>query len=150
MASNDPTSAPVLVLGLGRFGFAVAKSLVRLGHDVLGVDEDANLVQRYASEFTHVVAADTTDTEALQQIGAEQFDVAVVGKPDEVRGEAVAAYVVLAPGTAPADGLAVEPQQLVRNQYSAHAYPRVVHFVEELPKTPSGKVQRYLLRQRQD
>jgi len=79
LASNDPTSAPVLVLGLGRFGFAVAKSLVRLGHDVLGVDEDANLVQRYASEFTHVVAADTTDTEALQQIGAEQFDRAVVG-----------------------------------------------------------------------
>lgn len=79
MANNDPTTAPVLVLGLGRFGFAVAKSLVRLGHDVLGVDEDVNLVQRYASEFTHVVAADTTDTEALQQVGAEQFDRAVVG-----------------------------------------------------------------------
>lgn len=80
MARNDtPQTAPVLVVGLGRFGFAVAKSLVRLGHDVLGVDEDIHIVQKFASEFTHVVAADTTDTEALQQIGADQFDRAVVG-----------------------------------------------------------------------
>lgn len=80
MARNETSqSAPVLVVGLGRFGFAVAKSLVRLGHDVLGVDEDVALVQRYASEFTHVVAADTTDTEALRQVGVEQFDRAVVG-----------------------------------------------------------------------
>lgn len=79
MASHDPLTAPVLVVGLGRFGAAVARSLIRLGHDVLGVDEDAQLVQRYASEFTHVLAADTTDTEALQQIGADQFDRAVVG-----------------------------------------------------------------------
>lgn len=79
MANNDPLTAPVLVVGLGRFGSAVARSLVRLGHDVLGVDEDAALVQRFASEFMHVVSADTTDTEALRQIGAEQFDRAVVG-----------------------------------------------------------------------
>jgi trk system potassium uptake protein TrkA len=79
LANNDPLTAPVLVVGLGRFGSAVARSLIRLGHDVLGVDEDPQLVQRFASEFTHVVSADTTDTEALRQIGAEQFDRAVVG-----------------------------------------------------------------------
>jgi trk system potassium uptake protein TrkA len=72
-------NAPVIVLGLGRFGSAVARSLVHLGHEVLAVDERAEIVQRYANDFTHVVAADTTDTEALRQIGAEQFDVAVVG-----------------------------------------------------------------------
>jgi trk system potassium uptake protein TrkA len=72
-------NAPVIVLGLGRFGTAVARSLVHLGHDVLAVDERPEIVQRYASDFTHVVAADTTDTEALRQIGAEQFEVAVVG-----------------------------------------------------------------------
>jgi len=76
---EDPSTAPVLVVGLGRFGSAVARSLLRLGHDVLGVDEDVALVQRFAGEFTHVVSADTTDTEALRQIGAEQFDRAVVG-----------------------------------------------------------------------
>jgi trk system potassium uptake protein TrkA len=75
----ESLTAPVLVVGLGRFGTSVAKSLVRLGHDVLAVDERADIVQRYANDFTHVVAADTTDTEALRQIGADQFNRAVVG-----------------------------------------------------------------------
>ena len=80
MAKHEkPNHAPVLVVGLGRFGSSVAQSLVRLGHEVLAVDEDIALVQRYASEFTHVLAADTTDTEALRQIGADQFSHAVVG-----------------------------------------------------------------------
>jgi trk system potassium uptake protein TrkA len=69
----------VLVIGLGRFGFAVARSLTAMGHEVLAVDERADIVQRHASDFTHVVSANATDTEALRQIGAEQFDVAVVG-----------------------------------------------------------------------
>ena len=76
---DTPPNAPVIVLGLGRFGLATARSLVQLGHDVLAVDERTEIVQRHASDFTHVVAADTTDTEALRQIGAEQFDVAVCG-----------------------------------------------------------------------
>jgi acetyl-CoA synthetase len=73
-------------------------------------------------------------------------DVAVVGAPDEVRGEVVAAYVVLEPGAEPGPDFEAELQQLVRTKYSAHAYPRQVHVVDALPKTPSGKVQRYLLR----
>lgn len=76
-------------------------------------------------------------------------DVAVVGRPDPegIRGEVVEAFVVLADGIAASDDLRVEMQRLVRNEYSKHAYPRAVHFVDELPKTPSGKVQRYLLRE---
>ncbi|WP_243697165.1 potassium channel family protein [Aeromicrobium phragmitis] len=80
MGKNDsPLTAPVLVVGLGRFGSSVSRSLERLGHEVLAVDERPDIVQKYASDFTHVVAADTTDTEALRQIGADQFDRAVVG-----------------------------------------------------------------------
>jgi trk/ktr system potassium uptake protein len=79
LARSGSNQSPVLVIGLGRFGSAVATSLVQLGHDVLAVDERPEIVQRYASDFTHIVAADTTDTEALRQIGAEQFDRAVVG-----------------------------------------------------------------------
>ncbi|RLV56600.1 TrkA family potassium uptake protein [Aeromicrobium phragmitis] len=67
------------MVGLGRFGSSVSRSLERLGHEVLAVDERPDIVQKYASDFTHVVAADTTDTEALRQIGADQFDRAVVG-----------------------------------------------------------------------
>ena len=77
--SADSPTAPVLVIGLGRFGSSVAKSLVRLGHDVLAVDERPEIAQKFAGDFTHVVSADTTDTEALRQIGAEQFHRAVVG-----------------------------------------------------------------------
>ncbi len=77
--SDNPLTTPVLVVGIGRFGASVARSLERLGHEVLAVDERADLVQKFASDFTHVVAADTTDTEALRQIGAEQFSRAVVG-----------------------------------------------------------------------
>jgi acetyl-CoA synthetase len=75
-------------------------------------------------------------------------DVAVVGKPDPegIRGEIVEAFVVTSASADAHDALARELQALVRDTYSRHAYPRAVHFVEALPKTPSGKVQRFLLR----
>lgn len=68
----------VVVIGLGRFGSAVATSLVRLGHEVLAVDEDPVLVQRHASEITHVVQLDGSDIEALRSIGVGDFRRAVV------------------------------------------------------------------------
>jgi len=79
LAKSGGNHAPVIVIGLGRFGTAVARSLVQLGHDVLAVDERPEIVQKFSSDFTHVVSADATDTEALRQIGADQFDRAVVG-----------------------------------------------------------------------
>jgi acetyl-CoA synthetase len=71
---------------------------------------------------------------------------AVIGVPDELRGEVVEAYVVLKPGVEPSDELAAELQQRVKTKLAAHLYPRTVHFVDELPKTPSGKIQRFELR----
>ncbi|MGW4632759.1 AMP-binding protein [Nocardia sp. NPDC004415] len=73
-------------------------------------------------------------------------EAAVVGRPDELRGEVVEAFVVPRPGVAGTPELAAELQQLVKDEFAAHAYPRRVHFVDSLPKTPSGKVQRFLLR----
>jgi acetyl-CoA synthetase len=73
-------------------------------------------------------------------------EAAVVGKPDAQRGHIVKAFVVLRPGYAAGDDLATELGQFVKTRLAAHAYPREVAFVESLPKTPSGKVQRYLLR----
>ncbi|HYO31469.1 MAG TPA: TrkA family potassium uptake protein [Nocardioidaceae bacterium] len=66
------------VIGLGRFGTAVAEALIRLGHEVLAVDENGVLVERWADELTHVVQADSTDEQALQQLGIGDFDRAVV------------------------------------------------------------------------
>jgi acetyl-CoA synthetase len=75
-------------------------------------------------------------------------EAAVIGAPDELRGEVLEAFVVLAEGHEAGDQLADELKQHVKSTYAAHAYPRTVHFVDALPKTPSGKIQRYVLRER--
>lgn len=69
----------VAVVGLGRFGSAVATELVRLGHEVLGVDSDINVVQALSAELSHVVQAEATDEETLSRLGISEFDAAVVG-----------------------------------------------------------------------
>ncbi|MCH8137356.1 MAG: AMP-binding protein [Proteobacteria bacterium] len=71
----------------------------------------------------------------------------VVGKTDAERGEIVVAFVVLRPDHKASPDLARELQDYTREQLSAHAYPREVVFVDELPKTPSGKIRRYVLRE---
>lgn len=73
-------------------------------------------------------------------------ETAVVGVPDEQRGEIVKAFVILRPGYKPSDKLATEISEFVKKNLSAHEYPRIVEFIDQLPKTPSGKIQRYLLR----
>ncbi len=71
---------------------------------------------------------------------------AVVGKPDEERGESVKAFVVLGSGYHGDDALSAELTQHVRHRLGKHAFPRQMAFVESLPKTPSGKIQRFILR----
>ena len=70
----------------------------------------------------------------------------VVGKPDSSRGSVIKAYVVTRPQFDADENLADELKELVRNRLSTHAFPREVEFVHELPKTPSGKIQRFILR----
>ena len=69
----------VLIVGLGRFGSAVAHELMALGSEVLGIDASARAVQDHSALLTHVLEADTTDPAVLEQIGVGDFDVAVVG-----------------------------------------------------------------------
>ncbi len=73
------SSDSVVVIGLGRFGGSVAQSLYRLGHEVLGIDENLALVQRWSSRLTHVVQADATSNDALRELGIADFRHAVVG-----------------------------------------------------------------------
>ena len=77
MAKSVPEDG-VLVIGLGRFGSALAETLMELGHDVLGVDADPRIVQDLADDLTHVLEADSTDVEVLRQLGAGEFGRAVV------------------------------------------------------------------------
>ncbi len=74
------------------------------------------------------------------------MEAAVVGIPDDLRGETIKAYVALRPGTTGDDDLSDELKGFVKKQLAAHQYPREIEFVEQLPKTPSGKIQRFLLR----
>ena len=69
----------VLVIGLGRFGASIALTLEKLGTEVLAIDTDEGLVQKYSGQLTHVVRADATQPEVLDQVGAADFSIAVVG-----------------------------------------------------------------------
>ena len=73
-------------------------------------------------------------------------EVAVIGKPDPVRTEVVKAVIVLKQGVAGTEALKAEIQNMVRQRLSTHSYPREIDFVVALPKTPSGKIQRFILR----
>lgn len=74
------------------------------------------------------------------------IEAAVVGKPDQQRNEIIKAFVILQDGFEGTLELAEELRLHVRNRLAAHAYPREIEFAQELPKTPSGKVQRFILR----
>lgn len=73
-------------------------------------------------------------------------EAAAIGKPDPERTEIVKAFVILQAGIAPSPELGEELRLHVRQRLAAHAYPREIEFVETLPKTPSGKIQRFILR----
>ena len=74
---------------------------------------------------------------------------AVVASPDDVRGEIVKAFVILAPDYVASDELMISLQDHVRTTTAPYKYPRAVEFVTELPKTVSGKIRRVELRQRE-
>lgn len=91
MARRDP----VLVIGLGRFGRALAGELVSMGHEVLGVDTDRRIVQNAMDQLTHVVQADATDAEALRQLGAGDFPTGVIAIGTDVQASILATYALV-------------------------------------------------------
>ena len=74
----------VVVIGLGRFGSALAEELVRAGHEVMGVDTDHAVVQRMAPLLTHVVQIDVMDETVVESLGLSQFDAGVVGISEHI------------------------------------------------------------------
>lgn len=76
--SGNEAASTVVVIGLGRFGGALAEELIDLGREVLGIDSDEGRVQEFSQKLTHVVQADPTNEEALKDLGVADFDAAVV------------------------------------------------------------------------
>jgi acyl-coenzyme A synthetase/AMP-(fatty) acid ligase len=76
-------------------------------------------------------------------------EAAVVASPDQIRGDIVKAFVILAPGHHPSDLLKQDLQEYVKRVTAPYKYPREIEFAKELPKTISGKIRRVELRQRE-
>ena len=100
MASNNPPNDNVVVIGLARFGGAVADSLVRLGHDVLGIDKNPERAQKWADRLTHVVQGDATDSDALRRLGVHEFGHAVVGIGTHIEASVLAVLALSELGVA--------------------------------------------------
>jgi acetyl-CoA synthetase len=75
--------------------------------------------------------------------------VGVIGAPDETRGEIIKAFVQPVDGTTGSGRLRTELRELVRDQLARYEYPREIEFVEDLPQTTTGKIQRRKLRERE-
>ncbi|CAG9364380.1 TPA: TrkA family potassium uptake protein [Clostridium perfringens] len=88
------SSKQFVIIGLGRFGSSVAKTLYALGHDVLAIDYNEDLVQEISDSVTHAVQMDATDENALRTLGLRNFDVAVVTIGANIQASIMATLLV--------------------------------------------------------
>ena len=82
------------VIGLGRFGSSVAKSLYELKHDVLAIDSDEERIQENMNNVTHAVQADSTDEIALKSLGIRNFDVVVVAIGENIQASILTTLIL--------------------------------------------------------
>jgi len=85
----------ILVIGLGRFGRALARTLLEQGHEVMGVDADAETVQAATRYLPHVVQVDATDVDAMRELGASDFETAVVAIGTDIEASILATYILV-------------------------------------------------------
>ncbi len=119
------------------------------GHVVSIIDEDGNELPagengELAASAGHRVGPGEIEDCLLKHPAVVQ--AAVIGSPDELRGNIIKAYIVLAEGYAPEDALKGEIQTAVKTRLAAHEYPRAIEFIAEMPMTTTGKVRRVELR----
>lgn len=82
------------VIGLGRFGSSLAKELIKLGYEVLGIDKDEEAVEEMSDELTHVVVADATDEDVIRSLGIRNFDCVVVSIGDNIQASILTAILL--------------------------------------------------------
>lgn len=97
LGEDEPTpleADSVLIIGLGRFGSSLAETLLDLGSEVLAIDTDPKLVQEWSDKLTDVREADATSVSTMRQLGAADFDVAVVAIGSAVEASILATAVL--------------------------------------------------------
>ena len=82
-----------VVIGCGRFGSSVAKTLYSLGHEVLAIDKNEEKIQNIAEQVTHAVEADCTDENVLKSLGIRNFDVAVSSIGSDIQSSIMATLI---------------------------------------------------------
>ena len=82
-----------VVIGCGRFGSSVAKTLYSLGHEVLAIDKNEEKIQNIAEQVTHAVEADCTDENVLKSLGIRNFDVAVISIGSDIQSSIMATLI---------------------------------------------------------
>ena len=146
----------VLVIGLGRFGASIADALNRLGHDVLAIEKNPTIVQEWAGRLTHVVEADGTNIDALEQLGVKEFKIAVVGIGTSIEASVLATANLVDLGNKQVWAKAITPSHgRILERIGAHrvVYPEA-DAGEKVAHLVSGKLLDYIelrrLRDRQD
>ena len=120
--------------------------------DLASIDEEGYIMIVGRADDVISVAGHRIGTMEVESAIVEHPDVveaAVIGKPDEVKGERIKAFVILKEGAKPSEELKKEIQKTVREILGAIAIPEEIEFVEKLPKTRSGKIMRRVLRARE-
>jgi acetyl-CoA synthetase len=138
---DDPVKSTERFAGAGRW---------YLTGDIGQVDADGSF--RFSARDDDIIIMagyriGPVEVESVLNAHPRVAESAVVAVPDTVRGEVMEAFVVTRGGRASSPGLEKELKDWVKRRYAAHAYPRAIHFVDALPKTPSGKTQRFVLKQ---
>jgi trk system potassium uptake protein TrkA len=136
----------IVVIGLGRFGAAIADALNRLGHDVLAIERDPRIVQDWAGKLTHVVEADGTNIDALKQLGVQEFKIAVVGIGTSIESSVLATANLVDMGNKQVWAKAITPAHgRILQRIGAHrvVYPEA-DAGEKVAHLVSGKLLDYI------
>ncbi|AYO30780.1 MAG: trk/ktr system potassium uptake protein [Thermoanaerobacteraceae bacterium] len=83
-----------VVIGLGRFGSSIARTLYNLGYDVLGIDNNEEIIQALADSITHAVQADATDENTLKALGVRNFDVGIVSIGQDIQASILVTLIL--------------------------------------------------------
>ncbi|MCH8309192.1 MAG: TrkA family potassium uptake protein [Chloroflexi bacterium] len=120
----------IAVMGLGRFGSSVARSLYNLGHDVLAIDIDENKVQSIMGQATHALTGDCTNDAVLKELGIPDYDAAVVAIGSDVVSSIMASVLLKTMGVPYVVSRA--HNELHGNTLERIGVDKVVHAEEEM------------------